>query len=1261
MFKIFRKSRQPSHLGKWSRYWSPAGVVIMRGDGQNAIPLENPLLGGFLTQLNDEGLTQETESGYLLGWDALYAALAQPAYADLQEFLQLPPITATRPVLQSRQSLTDRDFAVIVAGWQSTDGRVTPWEMTGPILSRDGQVEMMQPEHWKLIQEVVHFAHRPDGERDDLSHRQAWGRIRACALAAQARLDDFLLRTVVLTPEKLEITLRSSDAVADDRVIEILPGFAGAPIDWLDAFDRRRDVADRYDIVTPEGIVQVLITPKVRTVLQEIKRLPGRRVAGSRAQAFILNPYATLGDDAVDVIVETQFEQARESAGLEYERFSPVIERDTAGHPQHIGLLVETARASGPTSSETLWLNNDPLSAFIDIAERALDVGYQLIGWNGYELEIQGDTPRHIEALKAALKQRRSPPPLVSYAQVHDLSGYSSRIETIGIEKPYYSPYIAKKKEGDGWFPENITPVVVYQADDASEPVVIPTDQKMIAALDKAVQNASATGEESVSQPWLPTPIPVKEAQAITKTFKEVFDEVAGGSFVPEQEHKPATNGKRGACKQLVLRANIEMLEYEERRREALAAVPAAPKVPKSIRTGFALLPHQRAGLAWMQHLYSLQETQQVRGAVLADDMGLGKTFQLLALMAYLLECEPGIDPMLVVAPVSLLENWAEEAMKFFEPGMLPILTAYGESLASLRVPRTQIDQRLQQEDGLVKFLKPNWVGDAKIVLTTYETLRDLEFSFAAQKWSVMVCDEAQRIKNPAAMVTRAAKKQQVGFKIACTGTPVENTLADIWCLFDYVQPGLLGALNDFGHRYRKPIEAKTDEEKARVEELRMRIAPQILRRLKADVATDLPAKIIVDACRRLPLSALQRNLYAHAVERFTRRNDADSPSPFKNHLGLLHYLRLICTDPRKPGLTVFKPEPTREYRRKAPKLDWLLNQLQTIKDKGEKAIVFCEFKEIQRLLRYYIETEFGYAPTIINGDTSASSKHADSRQKRIKSFQESSGFAVMILSPVAVGFGVNIQAANHVIHYTRTWNPAKEDQATDRAYRIGQKKDVYVYYPVVCADDFTTFDVKLDQLLAYKRGLADDMLNGAGDVSPSDFNLVDVVPTASQGSVDERVDLDMALRMDWQHFECLAAVLWGKRGYECYRTPASNDHGVDVVALQGAKGQLLQVKSSGTCGNRLNWEAVKDVVTGEAYYKRRHPTVAFEKVCLTNQYFNDKAHEHAALNSVELLDQSRLDELLREHPVTMLEVERMLYCEWQTTDMKQTMTGNDA
>lgn len=1247
MFQLFRRAGSPN-AARWMRRWSSSGAELVRGGAVDGTHLQSPEVEGYLTQLADDGFSVNTEEGYLLGWDALYTAMSQPAYASLPEVLSLPPLTRATPALRSTGSLTDESFSIVVASWRQEGAGAFDCELVGPLMTIDNSIELMRPLQWSLFKEVVAFARRPPEEHNDLAHRQAWGRIRKLAVQAGALLDDFLCRSVVLTPEKLEIGLRRSDTVGDDHVVEIEPGFEGAPTDWLQAFDRHHEVKDRYDIVTEEGIVQVLVTPKVQTVLREIKRLLGRRVAGTRAQAFLLNPYATLGDDAVDVIVESQFEEAREAAGLMYERFTPVFELDAASYPLKVGLLVETANLSGPASSETHWLDDGALESFVRVLQKALTLGYQLIAWQGYDFEVQGDSQRHLDALKSALERRRAPPTLVSYAQVHDLSGYSFRIEGIGVEKPYHSPYIAKKDEGEGWFPENVLPVIVYQPSGATEPVAIPTSKAAVEQLEKSMKAAQAAGEPTVKVSWLPDDVTLDEAAVIVDTFQNVFKDLESGGFDPEKRYSSARNTAHQSKTQLILRANIEGLEYEELRKDALASFPAEPRMPRSIRSEYSMMKHQREGLAWMQHLYSLQTDYQVRGAVLADDMGLGKTFQLLALMAYLLERDPNIEPMLVVAPVSLLENWAEEARKFFEEGTLPLLTAYGDALRSLRVPRAQIDQRLQTDDGLVKFLRPDWIGDSKVVLTTYETLRDLEFSFAAQRWSLMVCDEAQRIKNPAAMVTRAAKKQNVAFKIACTGTPVENTLADMWCLFDYVQPGLLGALNDFGQRYRKPIEAKTDEEKARVEELRGRIAPQILRRMKADVATDLKRKVIVDDCRRLPLSNVQRNLYAKAIESFKKRGDLNEITPFKNHLGLLHYLRLVCTDPRPHGLNVFKAESIKLYREKAPKLDWLLGQLKVIKKAGEKVIVFCEFREIQRLLQHYIEEELAVRPDIINGDTSASASHSSSRQKRIKAFQSMDGFGVLILSPVAVGFGVNIQAANHVVHYTRTWNPAKEDQATDRAYRIGQKKDVYVYYPVVQANDFMTFDVKLDQLLTYKRGLAEDMLNGSGDIGPGDFNLADVVPVAEAANIDERVTLEMALRMEWQHFECLAAVLWAKRGYRCYRTPATGDNGVDVVVQAGQKGQLLQVKTSGTQGAALNWDAVKEVVTGEAFYRRRHPGVEFQKVCLTNQYFNRQAQDNAALNSVELLDQTHLAHLLEHHPVTMLEVERMLYSEWQ-------------
>src|SRR5262249_31651671 len=256
-----------------------------------------------------------------------------------------------------------------------------------------------------------------------------------------------------------------------------------------------------------------------------------------------------------------------------------------------------------------------------------------------------------------------------------------------------------------------------------------------------------------------------------------------------------------------------------------------------------------------------------------------------------------------------------------------PILTLYGDSVSSLRVKSDEIDNELYRR-GFTRFLRAGWLGDAKVVLTTYETLRDLEFSLATTRWSMMICDEAQKIKNPAAMVTRAAKKQNVDFRIACTGTPVENTLVDLWCLFDYVQPGLLGALNEFGGKYRRPIECETEEQKIRVDELRDLVDPQILRRLKVDVAKDLPEKIIDSAARELPMSSYQRELYSRAIEQYRINRNGHTANGIQTQPDPLPRLRHICTDPREAG-RAFAKEPLVDAMRKNPKLSWLIERLE--------------------------------------------------------------------------------------------------------------------------------------------------------------------------------------------------------------------------------------------------------------------------------------------------------------------------------------------
>lgn len=1256
-FKRFKWSSVAQPARRWDCEVGPDGLRLNVAVDGNGDLLTADGLDAALRQMLDDGLAEESALGYVVPWDGLYTACATPAYDGLAHALRLPEQTTLRPKLSSRGAVVDDDFSIRLGPWIDRAGQVMSPEYIGAQLRLGDSIALMTRAQWKLFNAVRGFAQRPTSERTEHENRLAWGRIRRMALAAEAVLDDFLMKTVVLTPERLVLDFRKSDTVTDDTVIEIIPGFEGAPAAWLTQFDRFDHVANRYDLPTEDGgLVQVVVPPDVRTVLEQIKRLPARRVAGSRAQALLVNPFATLGEAATRVIDEVQFEEAKLDAGLRFERFTPFVETDSSGFPDRIGLRIECADSGGLASSDQIHLSDDELRRFIGRLEHALAHDHQLIFWAGHELEVLPEAHEHLLTLSHAFEQRRLPRALVTYDQVHDLAAYSSRVEGVGVDKPYYSPYIAKKQDGEGWFPDNVFPIIAYTPNGSKEPIAIPVSDEAIQLLRKAAAQAEQQGEAEVSVPWLPTPIRVSEVKEIVSTFDEVLEEVNQRKFDPGKKLSLAPRSK----KTLVLRPNIESVDYEERRAEALRVKRHEPRVPRALAAHAKLLAHQYEGVGLLQYLFSLRASLNVRGMVLADDMGLGKTLQLLTLMASVLEDDSACKPMLVVAPVSLLENWKEEADKFY-PGTFEILVAYGEALAPLRVPRESIEERLRTEDGLVRFLRPGWVGSAKLVLTTYETLRDLEFSFAAQHWTMMVCDEAQRIKNPAAMVTKAAKKQKAEFKIACTGTPVENTLADLWCLFDFVQPGLLGALNEFGRRYRRPIEIddRDEEGKRRVEELRERISPQILRRTKIEVAKDLPKKIIVEDCRRLPLSPVQRRLYSRAIEDFKKRNESGSHTPFKNHLALLHYLRLVCTDPRRHGLTAFKPEPLEQYRKTAPKLDWLLAQLRRIQACNEKAIIFCEFREIQRLLQHYIAEEFDFSADIINGDTTASASSASSRQKRIRSFQIKPGFGIIILSPVAVGFGVNIQAANHVIHYTRTWNPAKEDQASDRAWRIGQTRDVLVYYPVVAADDFTTFDVKLDQLLERKRTLAGDMLNGSPDISTTDFRVEDVVPGDFADSLDEVVTLDMAMRMQWRYFEALAAAIWSKRGFsQVYCTPGSNDHGVDVVAIHGNDGVLIQTKTSGSDTRSIGWDAVSEVVAGEAFYRRRHPNVQFQRVGLTNQRFNASAHENAALNDVELLDQDHLADLLSEHRVTMLEVERLLYNDWNPSEASAHLEG---
>ncbi|MCD2451121.1 DEAD/DEAH box helicase [Methylicorpusculum oleiharenae] len=1034
----------------------------------------------LLNQIEELGHLVPLENQLFLNWDSLYQLLTDEAGSsnELLKLLKLPEFSDLRPSLASQGSLEDLDFRITLSDWVSPPGnklQMAP-EVTGAVIQyQDHQFLLTEPV-WRLVSEVRTFYSLPQECRTPLVNRQKWSLIRRYACSAKVPMVDFLKRTVVLSPEKLLLHLHKSASVGN-KTVQVEPHFDGAPPQWLDTFDKYTTVPERYDIPDGQGIIQVLVSPQVRAVLQELRRWPGRYVAGQRAEAFIRNPYAALGDDAVAVIDEAQFEEAREVAGIEFEQFFIDVKNDENGRIIGVGLLIESISSASQQTNRYAFADTKKLESFIKRFERHIQEGFQCIAWEGYELEILGDAEYQLANLKLLLSEWMPAPHIsVAYADIFNLGRYSERIEGIGVEKNYVSPFIARKADENGWVPSNVEFGLAFMPENSAIPINIQLSDSDRKSIQETIDQAEQQQLDVISIPGIDKPVSVAEAKQILEVIQTTEEQIRKGEFSTKQQKAPSQS--------LLLKSNIYAVDYQENRKQALELPSdSQARLPSVLRESVSLKHHQLQGVAWLQHLWR-HAPQHCRGALLADDMGLGKTLQILTFIAGCIEEELNIDPVLIVAPVSLLENWQEEIDKFFKPQAMSVLMLYGNQLKDQKLDQSEIDPQLVRE-GLVKFLVPNWLGNAKVVLTTYETLRDLELSLASQHWSIMVCDEAQKIKNPNALVTRSAKKQNVRLKIACTGTPVENSLADLWCLFDFIQPGFLGALNDFGSRYRRPIEAKTEEETARVNELRALIEPQTLRRTKAQVAKDLPSKIEVESCRSLPLSTYQRELYRQVIQAY---HEKQNDNAIKNHLGLIQYLRQLCTSPYPVGAKAAFDEPLSEREIKSPKLKWLLELLADIRERNDKVILFVEFLDLQRQLQLYIAERFKVLPDIINGSTSAASSATNSRQKRIRAFQEKPGFGVIILSPLAVGFGVNIQAANHVIHFTRTWNPAKEDQATDRAYRIGQTKDVYVYYPVITAE-FVTFDMKLDRLISWKRGLSDDMLNGCGDLSSSEFS----------------------------------------------------------------------------------------------------------------------------------------------------------------------------
>ncbi|WP_071142912.1 DEAD/DEAH box helicase [Acidaminococcus timonensis] len=573
----------------------------------------------------------------------------------------------------------------------------------------------------------------------------------------------------------------------------------------------------------------------------------------------------------------------------------------------------------------------------------------------------------------------------------------------------------------------------------------------------------------------------------LTPEFLDYVDQLKAKAAEKQREQVQGSEstGEKKKDASLQIQENFLSREYHSRkakREKQLNGNRLGSFLGKGLKAGIRPMPHQQVGL---EQLAACWESG-CHGVLLADDMGLGKTLQAFGFLAALKKAYGSGDmaSVLIVAPVSLLQNWMEEYRKFVAEGVFDgIVPMYGSELKKhwarnpdgsrcyFRPPDPNL-----KEVSMLDFQDRERQIDYRqnhLILTTYETLRELQLSFGRVAWSVMILDEAQKIKNPATRTSVAARAMNCDFGLALTGTPVENSWTDLWTIMDFVEPGKLESLKDFNSHYQsqlKNVENDGTLLKKLGDQLRKNLDPCFIRRLKEDVNLGLPAKEILRF--KDPMPEEQRKMYGEVVRAARQENQ-----PEENSMTMLQAIARLRDISLYPFLG---REKAKNYPLSNPDLFFgssarLMRTrkiLDEVRAKGEKALIFVESRKLQLLLRTFLEKAYGVqVQPPINGTT-----QAVARQKMVDQFNGAPGFQVLLLSPEAAGVGLNITGANHVIHLSRCWNPAKEDQATDRAYRIGQKKAVTVYLPMAVDTDFpeeASFDLNLDDLLQYKRDLS--------------------------------------------------------------------------------------------------------------------------------------------------------------------------------------------
>lgn len=793
---------------------------------------------------------------------------------------------------------------------------------------------------------------------------------------------------------------------------------------------------------------------------------------------------------------------------------------------------------------------------------------------------------------------------------------YSDRVKEIGIYKPQFYPFVCPYKSD--WIPG----IEVKDRVDGSKRIYLKSLDQLSDFIDSK-EKAVKDGMKSVN--WENVDIPIMDAENLIANAKRQFKN-------PKQPIKPENSQPENEV--LIIKENAEHTEFVQNSEVPESIVHSFSEID-NLEKGITLKEHQTEGISWLQTMHK----QNLSGCLLADDMGLGKTLQLL----YFIEWHSKVNstlqkPYLIVAPVSLLENWENEYQKFFNPQNLTLTKLYGTTSLT------------KSFDHVRNKIEANQLQRQHIILTNYETLRNYQATLCLIDFAVVALDEAQKIKTPGTLVTNASKALKADFKIAMTGTPVENTLVDIWCIMDFSVPGLLGNAKDFAREYQNPLKDEGTDLKVLTERLRNKIGIFIKRRLKRDVAKDLPTKFDDENSRLSKvMPSVQLNRYKIEIE--NAHNSENNDNGGRNQkLKSLWAIRDISDHPYLLDHQILNFS-SEELIATSAKLQTTMGIIENVKLKNDKVIVFADRKETQKMLQKVLYDSFKILPSIINGDTPSTKQKEDraklSRQQTIDRFQEEYGFNIIIMSPLAAGVGLNVTEANHVIHYSRHWNPAKEEQATDRAYRIGQKKDVHVYYPMaifpedMCNDlgeKQKSFDEILDILLNNKKTLASSTLfpTDQAEVRPDELfgNIFGFEPEIKYVPLT----INQLDKLTSSLFEAAIAALFEIKGYEVYLTPFSNDKGVDIVVVSDNENLLIQVKQSQSLVGR---DAIQEVFTAKNYYENKF-NKTFNLQVISNNGYSSTATLLGNSNLVQLIDRNELVAMLEDNTLTMKEINRL-------------------